>query len=144
MVPLSPGRVLSIWAGLLLAGLWMPTEAWAGTGLDFWHSYLHAPDSVRHYSFRLTSYKRGLFFGSCGPSTKSLQWAYDIDLAGPGPTYEKNLIKITEDGKDIELFSGSVVIDLKRDQATIDLQVKVAGSPVSFRGNGLYRIKKLK
>jgi hypothetical protein len=144
MVPLSPGQVLPVWAALLLTSLCAPAEAHAGTALDFWHSYVHAPDAVRHSSFRLTNYKRGLFFGSCGPSTKSLQWAYDIDLAGPGPAYEKDLIKITEDGKGIELLSGSIAIDLKREQATINLCVKVLGAPKDFKGNGLHRIKKLK
>jgi hypothetical protein len=114
------------------------------TKLDFWHSYIHQPSGAIHYSFQIASYKRGLFFGSCGPSTRSLQWEYDIDLAGAGPVYRKDQIAITSEAKRVELFSGTITIDLRRHEATINLQIKSSGSDVSFPGNGTNQIVKLR
>src|SRR6516162_9829291 len=88
----------------------------AETKLDFWHSYKHQPSGVIHYSFQIANYKRGLFFGSCGPCTRSLQWEYDIDLAGAGPIYQKDQIKITSETKNVDVISGSVRVDSKRNE----------------------------
>jgi hypothetical protein len=116
----------------------------AETKLDFWHSYVHQPSGVVHYSFQIASYKRGLFFGSCGPSTRSLRWEYDIDLTGTGPVYHKEAIAITCDLKSVEVVSGTIRIDQKRNEAAIDLQVKSAGANLAFPGNGTNRIAKPK
>jgi hypothetical protein len=129
----------------VLAGLLCATaKADAGTQLDFWHSYTHQPSGVRHYSFHIANYRRGLFFGSCGPSTRSLQWEYDVDLAGTGPVYEKDRITITAEGKGIELMSGRIEINSKQERATIELRVNNQGSGTNFIGNGVHYIKKLK
>ena len=112
--------------------------------LDFWHSYIHQPSGVVHYSFQIANYKRGIFFGSCGPSTRSLQWQFDIDLAGKGPVYNKDDIKITSDAKAVEVVSGTVTIGAGGRDATINLQVKASGSDTPFAGNGAHRIAKLK
>jgi hypothetical protein len=119
-------------------------SASAATELDFWHNYIHQPSGTIHYSFHIASYKRGLFFGSCGPSTKSLQWSYDVDLAGSGPRYDMNQISLTTDGKPFAVRSGTITIGANQEKATIDLQVVRNGSPAPFVGNGVYRIKKLK
>jgi hypothetical protein len=118
--------------------------AQAETKLDFWHSYIHQPSGVVHYSFQIASYKRGIFFGSCGPSTRSLQWEYDIDLAGPGPSYQKDQVRITSEAKAVETVSGTITVDSKRSEAKIDLQIKSSGKSLSFPGNGTHRILKLR
>jgi len=134
----------SFCAILTLSCFCLPARAHTETKLDFWHSYTHQPDAVPHYSFQIAKYKRGLFFGSCGPSTRSLQWEYDVDLAGVGPVYEKNQIEIRMEGKKIELLSGTITFDSKQEQLTIDLRVKADSSPTNFVGNGAYRIKRPK
>src|SRR5260370_24175421 len=95
----------------LLGSIWLAAEAHAETKLDFWHFYTHQPSGVTHYSFHIANYKRGLFFGSCGPSTRWLQWEYDVDLAGNGPVYEKRQVALTTEGKHVEVISGSITID---------------------------------
>ena len=131
---------ITIFGVMLLAAI----PAMAGTLLDFWHSYTHQPSGVVHYSFHLASYKLGLFFGSCGIGTKSLQWNFDFDLAGTGPVYEKDHVKLSaDDGSSLKVVSGQVTIDRKL-QATIALVVEEAGSQKQFIGNGKYRIHKLK
>src|SRR5438045_3700403 len=102
---------------LLFASMLM--NAGAGTVLDFWHSYAPPQTGQKHYSFRLTNYKRGLFFGSCGISTKSQQWAFNIDLAGDGPTYGKDQVSLSDDNAmPMAVVSGSVTIDGKQAFAT--------------------------
>ena len=118
--------------------------AYGETKLDFWHSYTHQPSGVIHYSFHIANYKRGLFFGSCGPSTRSLQWDYDIDLAGNGPTYEKEKMTITSEGKKVDVVSGTITIDPDQREARIDLRVRIGTQTNDFRGNGTHRVVKLK
>jgi len=124
----------------LLFGL-LP-RANAETKLDFWHSYLHQPSGIVHYSFHIANYKRGLFFGSCGPSTRSLQWEYNVDLAGTGPTYGRDRISITSEGKPVDIVSGTVVIDREQKTAAVTLQVNFGNSTNSFKANGVYPLKK--
>ena len=114
------------------------------TKLDFWHSYIHQPSGVIHYSFQIASYKRGLFFGSCGPSTRSLAWEYDIDLAGPGPLYHKEEMTVHSDLKSVEVLSGTISVDAKHNQATVRLRANLSGVDSEFPGNGTYQIKKSK
>jgi hypothetical protein len=122
----------------------LATVAQAETKLDFWHSYIHQPSGIVHYSFRIASYKRGLFFGSCGPSTRSLQWEYDIDLAGKGPVYQKEQINVTAEGKNIEVVSGSITLSPDTSRASINLRVHSSGADLDFAANGTHPIKKLK
>jgi hypothetical protein len=125
--------------------LFMGAPAFAGTELDFWHSYGHAPGSQTHYAFHLAEYKRGLFFGSCGLSTKSLQWSFNFDLAGDGPVYPAPQLSLSDDnGKAVRVISGQVVTDAKRGTATIAIEIESAGATNKFVGNGEYRIKKAK
>ena len=112
--------------------------------LDFWHSYIHQPSGVIHYSFQVANYKRGLFFGSCGPSTHSLVWEYDIDLAGAGPTFSKDQISIRSELKPVEIISGNITFDQKRNEATIHLRAKLAGVETDLPANGTHRIIRVK
>lgn len=133
-------------------GVWLlsaATNAQAGTELDFWHSYTHQPSGVTHFSFHIANYKRGLFFGSCGPSTRSLQWEYDVDLAGAGPVYKGEQITLRQEGKQVPVASGTISVDAQQQHATIDLRTTQPGtnSPAgatNFLGNGTHRIRKLK
>ena len=134
---------------LLVWSLSSAAPARAGTELNYWHSYIHQPDGVAHFSFHIANYKRGLFFGSCGPSTRSLQWGYDVDLAGPGPRYTADQITLRVDGKPISVASGTIAIDSSLQHATIELQVTQSGTnqlgvSTNFPGNGTHRIQKPK
>ena len=120
------------------------TSAGAETKLDFWHSYIHQPSGTIHYSFQIASYRRGLFFGSCGPSTRSLRWEYDIDLAGPGPVYQKEQITMRSELIPVDVASGTIQVDLKRQQAVFDLRLRGTNASPVFPGNGTYPIKQLK
>ena len=140
-------KVLSL--ALLAWSLSSATSARAGTELNYWHSYIHQPDGVAHFSFHIANYKRGLFFGSCGPSTRSLQWGYDVDLAGPGPRYSAYQIMLRVDGKPISIASGTIAIDSNQLHATIQLQVtqpgtNQPGASANFPGNGTHPIRMLK
>jgi hypothetical protein len=128
----------------ILAVLCLIPEAHGEVKLDFWHSYTHQPSGIIHYSFQIASYKRGLFFGSCGPSTRSLQWEYDIDLAGPGPVYQKDQITITSEGKRIEVVAGAVTVNPKQHETTFRLQIYLAKGVGDFPGNGTHQVQKLK
>jgi hypothetical protein len=132
---------------LLLCFLGAAATAQAGTELDFWHSYTHQPSGAVHFSFHIANYKRGLFFGSCGPSTRSLQWEYDMDLAGPGPRYTSEQITVTREGKRVVVAAGTISVDPKQRHATIDLRTAPGNSQtaaVDFVGNGTHRIHRLK
>jgi hypothetical protein len=133
------GIWLCIWVFAGLAG-----SACAEVKVDFWHSYVHQPSGTIHYSFQIASYKRGLFFGSCGPSTRSLRWEYDIDLAGVGPVYQKEQITMRCDLKPVDIASGTIRVDLKRREAFFDLRLQQTNRLAAFPGNGTYPIKLLK
>jgi hypothetical protein len=129
------------WLTVLVVA-WVELPARGETKLDFWHSYIHQPSGVIHYSFQIARYKRGLFFGSCGPSTRSLQWEYDIDLAGKGPVYQREAVTMTSEGKKVELRSGTITVGPKSGEATINLRIKSAGTELEFAGNGTHQIRK--
>jgi len=112
------------------------------TKVDFWHSYV-PPTGVTHYSFQIANYKRGLFFGSCGPSTRSLCWQYDIDLTGPGPVYQKEQIGMRADLQPVNVVAGTIRVDSVRHQVVIDLRLQNTNS-MAFPGNGTYPFKRLK
>jgi hypothetical protein len=117
----------------------------AGIELDFWHTYIHSPTGVPHYSFHLANYKRGLFFGSCGPSTRSQRWFFTFDLAGDGLTYTPGQVTLSSDEpRAVKVTGGTVTIDPKHEKAVIALQVDAAGVPTAFVGNGTYRIHAIK
>jgi hypothetical protein len=137
---LKPARIPLAVSILLVA-----TSLLAGTTLDFWHSYVHGQTQERHYSFHLAQCKRGLFWGSCGPSTKYLQWSFTFDLAGADPVYDPKRISITDDnGKALHVVSGQVTTTAKQSIAKIALEVENEGRTNTFVGNGDYHIHGLK
>jgi hypothetical protein len=137
---MKPSRISLVVSALLVA-----TSVLAGTTLDFWHSYVHAQTHQRHYSFHLVQCKRGMFWGSCGPSTKSLQWSFTFDLAGDGPVYTAKEISISDDnGQALPVVSGQVTATAKRQTIKIALWIETAGRTNNFVGNGNYQIHELK
>jgi|SRR5947207_3176292 len=121
------------------------TNVQAGTVLDFWHSYVPPQTGQKHYSFHVTNCKRGIFFGSCGISTTSQQWAFTVDLTGENLIYSKDQVSLSsEDGNPLKVVSGQITINQKQTVATIDLVVDQSGATNNFVGNGTYKIKKLK
>jgi len=131
---------IAIWGVLLFS-----TPVFAGTTLDFWHSYVHAKNAQTHYGFHLSQYKRGIFLGSCGFNTRSLRWSYNFDLAGDGPIYDARKLTVSDDNAQrVNVVSGQIVTDLKRGTIRISIEIEHAGSTNKFIGNGEYRIKKLK
>jgi hypothetical protein len=116
----------------------------AGTEMRLWHSYTHQPSGNIHYSFSVANYKRGLFWGSCGPSTRSLKWMYWVDVAGAGPSYSPANITVRNDA-DLALgaqppISGEIKMDAKRKRVEIQLKVQDRGTLRDFEGNGSYLI----
>lgn len=108
-----------------------------------WHSYIHHPSGQIHFSLHFASYKRGLFFGSCGPATRSLQWEYYIELKGGVPTYTKETIEMKDgDFHQIQIDSGSILFD--QDQRTIKIDIAVIQNSTvqQFAHNGIYRTEK--
>src|SRR5437879_3336376 len=98
------------------------TRADAATVLDFWHTYTPSQTAVKHYSFHLGNYRRGIFFGSCGLSTKSQQWAFSVDLAGEGPAYGKEQTTISDNNaRPLKIVAGQIRINPSQNTAQIDL-----------------------
>ena len=127
---------------LSLAGT---ARATAGTELTFWHAYRHAQTGAAHFAFELSNVKRGLFFGTCGPSTRSLRWRYTFDVTGSGPLYAASQIAVQgDDLHPVKIFSGSIRVDGDQRNAVVDLQIERDGAPGAFQGNGTFRIHKLK
>jgi hypothetical protein len=125
---------------LIICLLAIPARA--GTEVSLWHAYT-PPSGEPHHAFLLSNYKRGIFFGSCGPSTHSLQWRYAFDLQGTGARFTPEAIEIkTEEGAvAFASVTGGVVIDDKKQTATITLQVIKDGATNNFVGNGTYRLR---
>jgi len=91
----------------------------------------------------LRNYKRGLFFGSCGISTHSLQWEYTFHLNGDGPEFAaKNIVLQDGNLKEIPVRAGSISVDSAK--RMIDINIRWQGTNVSetpFPHNGRYRFK---
>lgn len=119
----------------------LPLGAQASVELNS-HSYVHNPSGQVHVVFHLASYKKGLFFGSCGPSTRSLQWEYSLELKGEGPDYTTREIELRDSNcQVIQVDSGSIRLDHKKHRATIYILVKQNDQVREFVGNGVFKIK---
>lgn len=107
------------------------------------HSYVHNPSGQPHTVFHLAKYKKGLFFGSCGPSTRSLQWEYHIEVTGKGPDYGLSDIELKDGNfQMLQLEAGSIRLDPKKHTATISLFVKQNSGAKEFVGNGTFKVKR--
>jgi hypothetical protein len=120
---------------------WLAAAASAGTQVSLWHSYTNQSSEV-HFGFGLRNYKRGLFFGSCGPSTYSLQWEYGFDLKGKGPQFAKDAIQLKDANlRPVALGSGNIVVDEKKFTVEIAIKVTTNGVAQDFIGNGTYKLR---
>ncbi len=125
---------------LLTAAILSGCSVGRSTELTY-HSYVHNPSGRIHYVLHLADYERGLFFGSCGPSTRSLQWEYTIELAGPGPSYGRNEIEVTDGNlRRLPVASGGVTLDPAKRTAAINLVVS-GPETGAFRGNGTFLLR---
>lgn len=87
----------------------------------------------------LQSYRRGLFFGSCGPATKSLRWEFSFTLRGDGPVFGAPAIEMKDGAlRPITVRSGSIV--LAEQSMRIDLAIEREGRTIPFPYNGEYRV----
>lgn len=109
------------------------------------HSCVHSGSGDRHVVLHLADYKRGLFFGSCGPSSRSLRWEYTLDLKGPGPSYGKEAVEV-KDGelRTVVVESGWITLDSKKGKVSIALRIKGESGPKEFVGNGSFKVQKVK
>lgn len=106
------------------------------------HAYVHNPSGQTRIVLHLASYKRGLFFGSCGPSTRSLQWEYSIELKGEGPEYAKQDIDVSDGNLQVlTLESGRIRLESGKHSAAIALRIKDASGVHPFPGNGEFKIR---
>ena len=113
----------------------------AGTRVSLWHSYTNQASEV-HFGFGLKNYKRGLFFGSCGPSTYSLQWEYGFDLKGKGPQFARDAIELKDTNfRTLAIDSGNIVVDEKKSAVQIAIKISTNGAPQDFIGNGTHRLR---
>ena len=87
----------------------------------------------------LESYRRGIFFGSCGPATKSLKWEFSFTLHGDGPVFRAPAIEMKDGAlRSIPVRTGT--IELSGRTLRIDLGIARDGRTIPFPYNGEYRI----
>jgi len=114
----------------------------AGTEVSLWHSYTNQPSGQIHFAFDLKNLKRGVFFGSCGPSTRSLQWEYGFELKGKAPQYAKENIELKDANFHlVPLDSGKILVDEKTSTVQITIKVSTNGIAQDFIGNGTYKVR---
>jgi hypothetical protein len=88
----------------------------------------------------IRSYRRGIFFGSCGPATKSLRWEYSFTLKGDGPVYRADAIEIRDGAlQPVAVRTGSIALTERT--IRIDLAIEGNGRTVPFPYNGEYRFR---
>jgi len=87
---------------------------------------------------RLEKFRRGLFFGSCGPATRSLTAEYSFTLRGDGPVYRKESIEMRDGARGpVAVRAGSITVGGRT--VAIDLSVERKGETIPFPWNGEYR-----
>jgi len=129
--------VLSLLLLFPLAGV-----ANAGTEVSLWRSYTNQPSGQFRFAFDLKNLKRGVFFGSCGMRTRSLQWEYSFELKGKATKYAKDDIELKDANFHlVPIDSGSILVDEKK--STVQITIKVSTNSVAqdFIGNGTYKLR---
>jgi hypothetical protein len=88
----------------------------------------------------LAKFRRGLFFGSCGPATRSLTAEYSFTLRGDGPVYRKESIAMRNGARQpVAVRAGSITAGDRT--VTIDLSVQGKDGTIPFPWNGEYRFR---
>lgn len=89
---------------------------------------------------RIERFRRGLFFGSCGPATRSLSAEYSFTLRGDGPVYGKDAIAMRDGSLNpVPVRAGSITV--RGRVVSIDLAIDAGGRTAPFRWNGDYRFR---
>jgi hypothetical protein len=113
----------------------------AGTEVSLWRSYTNQSSQV-YRAFDLRNLKRGIFFGSCGLNTRSLQWEYGFQLKGDASEYPKDTIELKDANFHlVPLDSGSVVVNEKKSTVQIAIKINTNGVAQDFIGNGTYQLR---
>jgi len=129
--------VLSLLLVFSLAGV-----ASAGTEVSLWRSYTNQPSGQFRFAFDLKNLKRGVFFGSCGASTRSLQWEYGFQLKGKAAEYVKDDIELKDANFNlVPIDSGNILVDEKKATVQIAIKVSTNGAAQDFIGNGTYKLR---
>jgi len=114
----------------------------AGTEVSLWHSYTNQPSGQIRFAFDLRNPKRGVFFGSCGPSTRSLQWEYGFELKGKTSEYAKDDIELKDANFHlVPVDSGKILVDEKKSTVQITIKISTNGVAQDFIGNGTYKLE---
>lgn len=86
----------------------------------------------------LESFRRGIFFGSCGPATKSLKWEFSFTLHGDGPVFHAPAIELKDGAlRPIPVRAGTIELSGRR--VTIAIAIGRGGRTAPFPYNGIYR-----
>jgi hypothetical protein len=114
----------------------------AATEISLWRSYTNQPSGQFRFAFDLRNFKRGVFFGSCGASTRSLQWEYGFELKGEATEYAKDDIELKDANFHlVPLDSGKILVDEKKASVQISIKVSTNGVAQDFIGNGKYKLR---
>jgi len=114
----------------------------AGTEVSLWHSYTNQPSGQIRFAFGLRNLKRGVFFGSCGPSTRSLLWEYGFELKGKTSEYAKDDIELKDANFHlVPVDSGKILVDEKKSTVQITIKISTNGVTQDFIGNGTYKLE---
>jgi hypothetical protein len=114
----------------------------AATEVSLWRSYTNQPSGQFRFAFDLKNLKRGVFFGSCGASTRSLQWEYGFQLKGKAAEYAKDDIELKDANSHlVPVNSGKILVDEKRSTVQIIIKVSNNGVAQDFIGNGTYKLR---
>jgi len=114
----------------------------AGTEVSLWHSYTNQPSGQIRFAFDLRNLKRGVFFGSCGPSARSLQWEYGFELNGKTSEYAKDDIELKDANFHlVPVDSGKILVDEKKSTVQITIKISTNGVAQDFIGNGTYKLE---
>ncbi len=114
----------------------------AGTEVSLWYSYTNQPSGQIRFAFDLRNLKRGVFFGSCGPSTRSLQWEYGFELKGKTSEYAKDDIELKDANFHlVPVDSGKILVDEKKSTVQITIKISTNGVAQDFIGNGTYKLE---
>jgi hypothetical protein len=100
-------------------------------------------EGTNRHTVEIRNYKRGLFWGSCGPSTRSMQWEYTFTLTGNGPLFKGDNIAVKDGNlKDVPISGGTIALDTKQHSIRIDLKLNDRAAEKPFPYNGRYKLKK--
>ena len=113
-----------------------------GTYISGFHTYTSRWDRQQHYVLQLRHGVSGLRAGPCGFGIGGWDWSYSMDLAGDGPRFRGQQIKLSDDEhRDLKVSTGEVDVDKASSTVKVALTIVSDGQVVQFAGNGTHRVK---